>query len=106
MEQPLIQFTDVTYRYRAGEPALRGLDLQIEAGAFVALAGASGSGKSTLCRLLNGLIPHLHGGELTGEVIVAGHKVRATAPAVVRREGGLVVQNPGAPCFRPPGTRE
>src|SRR5919202_2623986 len=99
MEQPLIQFTDVTYRYRAGEPVLRGLDLHIEAGAFVALAGASGSGKSTLCRLLNGLIPHLHGGELTGEVIVAGHNVRATAPAVLSREVGLVLQNPDAQCF-------
>src|SRR5919202_1272308 len=99
MEQPLIQFTDVTYRYRAGEPALRGLDLQIEEGAFVALAGASGSGKSTLCRLLNGLIPHLHGGELTGEVVVAGRNVRATAPAVLSREVGLVLQNPDAQCF-------
>src|SRR5919202_1069236 len=99
MEQPLIQFADVTYRYRAGELALRGLDLQIEEGAFVALAGASGSGKSTLCRLLNGLIPHLHGGELTGQVIVAGHHVRATAPAVLSREVGLVLQNPDAQRF-------
>jgi zinc transport system ATP-binding protein len=47
-----------------GRPVLRGIDLEVPAGQFLALMGANGSGKSTLVRALIGLRP-LTSGRLT-----------------------------------------
>jgi putative ABC transport system ATP-binding protein len=70
IEDPIIQVQGLTKVYHVGDvevPALRGIDLQIARGEFVAIVGASGSGKSTLFHILGGLTP-----PTAGKVTIAG----------------------------------
>ena len=55
MSEPLISLTEVTRRFGTGAAAfqaLRGVDLRIDEGDFVAIMGPSGSGKSSLMNIL------------------------------------------------------
>ncbi|MFZ1325502.1 MAG: ABC transporter ATP-binding protein [Candidatus Contendobacter sp.] len=100
MIDPLIACRGISYRYSSsGVSVLQGLDFTIQPGEFVLLAGASGSGKSTLCRIFNGLIPHLHGGELHGELTVAGVDPRQTPPHRLSGTIGLLLQRPDTQCL-------
>jgi ABC-type nitrate/sulfonate/bicarbonate transport system ATPase subunit len=65
-------------------PALRGIDLAIQAGGFLTIVGASGCGKSTLLRLIAGL-----DSSFEGRILLDGAPV--VGPALDR---GLVFQEP------------
>ncbi|MBQ0932670.1 ABC transporter ATP-binding protein [Ideonella alba] len=55
---PLIRVRQLAKSYQRGDqliPVLQGIDLEVQAGEFIALMGPSGSGKSTLLNLLAGI---------------------------------------------------
>lgn len=104
---PLVDLKRVRYQYEdSSSYALDEIDLTIEPGEYVLLAGASGSGKSTLCRLFNGLIPHFHGGRLNGRVIVDGLDTQTHRVVDLFAHVGMVFQNPAAQLFNSTVERE
>jgi len=78
----------------AGAAALRDISLNLDAGEFAVLAGRSASGKSTLLRAACGLVPHFHGGEISGDVNVAGLDAIAAGPGELASVVGYVAQDP------------
>jgi energy-coupling factor transport system ATP-binding protein len=84
----------LTYRYPGAQaPALGDVTLHIEGGLTV-VAGPSGGGKSTLLRVFNGLVPHFHGGQISGRAEVAGRSILDTPTRVLARSVGFVFQDP------------
>ena len=83
----MIQVRKLVKRF-GSKTVLRGLDLEVRAGEFVALLGPNGAGKTTFLRILASLShPSL------GEVRVAGHRLPRQA-AAVRARLGVVSHTP------------
>jgi energy-coupling factor transport system ATP-binding protein len=92
--QALIVTQGLEFAYTAEEsespPILRGIDLVIERGEFVALIGANGSGKSTLARHLNALLTPSSGQTwIDGLLTIDPQQTWA-----IRQRVGMVFQNP------------
>jgi len=79
-----------------GKPALRGLDLTVQRGEFLALVGANGSGKTTLTKHFNGLLRPRRGCVRVGGQDAAGRSVGELA-----RHVGYLFQNPEQQIFSP-----
>jgi len=76
--QPLpLVVKDLSFQYHTrSTPAIENINMALEPGQVMLLAGSSGSGKTTLMRCINGLIPHSYNGEMTGDILVHGKSVR------------------------------
>jgi putative ABC transport system ATP-binding protein len=73
MSEPVVRVRNVVKAYRKGREqveVLHGLDLDAQAGEFVALMGPSGSGKTTLLNLIGGLDQ-----PDSGEIVVGGERI-------------------------------
>jgi ATP-binding cassette subfamily B protein len=84
-----VSFAGVDFAYEPGRLVLEQIDLEIEPGTTVALIGASGSGKTTLASL----VPRFYDVG-AGRVLVDGVDVRDVTRRSLRREIGVISQDP------------
>jgi len=89
-----VEIKDLVYAYPDGTVALRGINLTIAEGEFIALIGQNGSGKTTLSKCLNGLFK-----PTSGDVIVDGLNTKRTSIVQMVRRVGYVFQNPDHQLF-------
>lgn len=84
-----VELRSVSFAYREGLPVLEEVDLDIAAGQTVALVGPTGAGKTTIANLIARLY------EVSdGAVCIDGIDVRKATQASLRRQMGLVPQEP------------
>ncbi len=84
-----IEFQDVSFKYKdTAHRVLRHIDLDVPAGAYMALVGTSGGGKTTLCSL----IPRFY--EVTkGRILIDGKDIRDVTMKSLRDNIGIVQQD-------------
>jgi len=96
----VIKFENIGYIYpRSSQYALEGINLSVMEGEFLALMGENGAGKTTFCRLINGIIPHLSGGDLSGNVTVDGLNTNESSVPQLALKVGMVLDDPEAQLF-------
>ncbi len=95
-EPPAIRFEGVTFAYQPGHPVLKGIELTIPVGEYVALTGDNGAGKTTLAKHLIGLLR-----PTSGRVHLFGEPVNGRPIAELARQVGFAFQNPELQIFSP-----
>jgi len=90
----MIRTEGLRFAYLGAEEVLRGIDLEIQDGEFVAIMGENGAGKTTLVKTFNGLLV-----PTAGKVMVDGVDTHDSSPARLSKDVGLVFQNPDHQLF-------
>ncbi|MGA8976801.1 MAG: ATP-binding cassette domain-containing protein, partial [Pseudolabrys sp.] len=86
----MLRIKGLTKRYRTGDLALKGIDIDVPDGQVMALIGPSGAGKSTVIRCVNRLVEPTSGSiELNGVDIV---KLGSAELRRARRRMGMIFQ--------------
>ena len=89
----LLKIENLTFTYpKMLSPAIKGLNLTVNEGEFVAVCGATGSGKSTLLRLLKRELSPL--GEINGNIYYKGTEISDLDTKISASKIGFVMQNP------------
>ncbi len=84
-----ITFEGVSFGYVPDQPVLRDVDLTIAAGETFSLVGTTGAGKSTIAKLVTRFYDPTE-----GRVLVDGHDLQGVTLASLRRQLGVVPQEP------------
>ena len=83
-----IEFRNVHFAYKPGEPVLRDISFKVNQGEKVAVVGATGAGKSTIISLLSRFYDVQQ-----GEILIDGKNIRNFNLQELRRSIGIVLQD-------------
>lgn len=96
---PIIRVKDLSYTYPDGTEALKNIEFNVEKGQWFVVMGPNGAGKTTLSQTMNGIIPHILGGEIKGEVNVAGKNPFRNPVYTMAEKVGIILQRPDTQLF-------
>ena len=103
----MLEFRNVSFTYKnSEEKVLNNVSFKINEGECVLLTGVSGSGKSTIVHLMNGLIPALYEGELTGKIYYNNISLESIKTYDIAKDIGYVSQDPRGHFFTTNTTSE
>ncbi|MFN2148892.1 MAG: ABC transporter ATP-binding protein [Anaerolineales bacterium] len=84
-----VEFRDLSFQYKTGEPVLEHFSLRIHPGENLALVGHTGAGKTSIVKLISRFYEFQ-----SGELLVDGMDIRTLDLADFRRQLGIVSQTP------------
>ncbi len=92
---PALEINNLEYTYEGSKKAaLTDIQLKIQPGEFIVIAGPSGSGKSTFARSVAGFIPHEYNGTFQGSVKINDQDTRTLSVRDIARNVSLIQQDP------------
>ena len=95
MTSPVIQLEQLAFTHAGAKaPVWEGVSCSFPEGGLHVIAGPSGCGKSTLLQAINGLVPHINEGTLTGRVLFCGQDITDLGPRYRCADIGYVMQDP------------
>ena len=90
----IVSVRDLKFTYEGGIQALKGINLDIRRGEYLAVVGGNGSGKTTLAKNINGLLR-----PTSGTIMVNGRSASDLTVAQLARIVGYAFQNPDHQLF-------
>lgn len=98
--ESIVKMADVAYSYPNTEKkTLNQIDIEAPKGKFTVIMGKTGAGKTTTVLCLNGIIPQLNEGSLSGKIEVAGLDTSKYRIQTLAKYVGVVMQDTSTQVF-------
>lgn len=105
-KETVLHAEGLAFTYMDSDEGIKNVNFEIKKGEVVLLTGNSGCGKSTLLKCLNGLIPAVTEGHLSGKLTINGKDYSNLKMHELNSDIGSVFQNPRSQFFTDNTTSE
>lgn len=96
----MLNIRELSFKYKNNrEFAIKDISFSANNGQCIVLTGVSGCGKSTVLKSLNGLIPRMFEGEISGEIVLNNRDIKNLDFSEICKEVGSVLQDPRGQFF-------